>query len=160
MLCNYLNGDITFLPTQYCLSSRNFRFGCCKIFSSYHVAYSLGRSFHCTKYSLIVLLLNLLSLVFQIFSETSVSWPSSSKGGSISLNKISVTYAEKKYDVTSNKWSNFVNLSTTTYMQSLPKYLGKLVMKSIEIPLQQILELTSHLASLFSVIFVYIEWSN
>ena len=42
-------------------------------------------------------------------------------------------FAELKYDVTEKKWVNFFNLSTTTYMQSLPKYLGKPVMKSIEI---------------------------
>ena len=122
LLCNYLNGDITVLPTQYCLSSINFRFGCykmflswmipvfykhywsskvlvlptqyffsssnfifgcCKIFSSSHVASSLGRSFHCTKYSLIVLLLNILPLVFKTFSVISVICPSSSKGGSV-----------------------------------------------------------------------------
>ena len=39
LLCNYLNGYITVLPTQYCLYSSNFRFVCCNtlitfIFSS------------------------------------------------------------------------------------------------------------------------------
>ena len=46
--------------------------------------------------------------------------------------KISATCVEVKYGVTTNKWAIFFNLSTTTYMQSLPKYLGKPVMKSIE----------------------------
>ena len=78
------NGGITVLPTQDCLSSSNFIFGFYKIFSSSHVSSSLGRSFHFTKYYLMVLLLNILSLVFKIFFGTSVRWPSSSKGGSIS----------------------------------------------------------------------------
>ena len=84
LLCNYLNGDITVLPTQHFFSSKNFIFECFKIFSSSYVASSLGRFFHCTKYSLIVLLLNLLSLVFKTFYKTSVRCNSSSKGGSVS----------------------------------------------------------------------------
>ena len=38
-----MNGDITVLPTQDCLSSSNFRFGCCNLFS-----YSQVASFFCT----------------------------------------------------------------------------------------------------------------
>ena len=36
----FKNGDITVLPTQYCSSSRNLKFGCCKIFSYSQVASS------------------------------------------------------------------------------------------------------------------------
>ena len=60
---------MTIISTQYCLSSSNAKFGCCKICSSSHVASSLGKSFHCTKYSFIVLLLSFLSLAFPIISE-------------------------------------------------------------------------------------------
>ena len=52
------------------------------------MASSLGKSFHCTKYSFIVLLLNLLSLVFNILSRVRISYPSSSKVGIASETEI------------------------------------------------------------------------
>ena len=76
------------IPTQYCLSSSNSKFGCCKICSSSQVASSLGKSFHCTKYYFIVMFLNLLSLVFNILSRMRTSFPSSSKGGKLYKTKV------------------------------------------------------------------------
>ena len=64
---------MTVLPTQYFLSSSNAKFGCCKICSSSQVASSLGKSFHCTKYSLIVLLLKFISPFFTIIFGMRIS---------------------------------------------------------------------------------------
>ena len=74
-------GDMIVLCSQYCLSSSNFKPRCCKICSPSQVASSLGISSHCTRYSLRILLLNILPLTYKIFFEKKNKFPSSSRAG-------------------------------------------------------------------------------
>ena len=78
---NHSWGDMIFLPSQDCLSLSNLKLGCCKMSSPSQVASSLGSHTHCTKYSLMILILNIFSLTSNILFGTKKKCTSSSNGG-------------------------------------------------------------------------------
>ena len=65
------------------------------------MASSPGKSFHCTKYSFIVMLRSLLSLVLTIFSGMRKNRPSSYKGGKVYETEMHfpITLLNKKHEI-------------------------------------------------------------